>query len=373
MSINCLSRALTLAEMLAVDETVQIIGFSRKGEIWLPARSSKIPIKDLPYGGPYHWLLARQELRKLVINSRIIVCKPRLTSMGLALFAGCDPARVILDINDWELGIAINTNRIDGHFDRLDMVHNLMSPNSPLLCRIFESKIPQFSNRIVNNRWLQQRFGGQLIYDVRDTDRFDPAKFDRKSIRSKLNLGDRFWVIFSGTPHPHKGIVDLVSALNKINGPMAPGLMLCGGGSSYTNKLIKATAAELGNARFRFFKQYNRLDAPYYLAAADIACIPSGLTSVSVGQVPTKLFEAMAMGLPIITTQVCDMPDLVSGIGNTVPPENPDALAEAIVSLSRQPDLCRQLGEMARKRAVNEFSYHSTRPVLRAVMSSISE
>ncbi len=375
VSINCLSRALTLAEILAVDETVQIIGFSRKGEIWLPARSSRIPIKELPFGGPYRWLRARQEVRKEIAGSRVIICKPRLTSMGLALFAGCDPARVILDINDWELGIAINSGRIDSHLNGLVMMRNLTSPNSPLLCRFYESKIQLCPHRIVNNQWLQKRFGGRLIYDVRDTDRFDPARFNKKSIRAKLGLGDRPWVIFAGTPRLHKGIHDLVLALEKINGTKAPGLLFCGGGSDQDmiRQVITLAAIKLGDARLRYIGQYDRLDAPYYLATADIACIPSSLTSVSMGQVPTKLFEAMAMGLPIITTQVCDMPDLVSGIGTSVQPENPDALAEAIELLSRQPDLCRELGGKARHKAVNEFSYRSARPVLRSVMSSISE
>ena len=374
VSINCLSRALTLAEILADNVCVQITGFCREGNIWPPARSSKIQIRALAYGWPHHWLRARQVLREFIDSSRIIICKPRLTSMGLALLAGCDPTRVVLDINDWELGLALQSNRIDGFIRRSDLMRNLWSLNSPLLCQYIESRIHQFPHRLVNNCWLQNRYGGQLIYDVRDTDRFDPEKFDKFRIRAELGLDNRPWVIFAGTARIHKGVSDLISALGKTGGPRAPGLLLCGDDYCHDaiNQLATIARAKLGNARFRHIEQYDRLNIPYYLAAADLACIPSKLTTASVGQVPTKLFEAMAMGLPIIATQVCDMPDLVRDIGKSVPPDDPAALAEAIESLVAQPDLCRELGVQARAIAVNEFSYHAARPVLLKLMNSIT-
>lgn len=255
--------------------------------------------------------------------------------MGLALLAGCDPERVILDINDWELGLALDSDRADGHFNYRDIVKNPASPNSPVLSLFFESKIKQFAHRIVNNRWLQKRFGGELIYDVRDTDQLDPAKYDKRSARAEIGLDDRPWVVFAGTPRLHKGVKNIVLALERIQGPDAPGLVVCGGGvkQEVIDELVSMSLAKLGKSRFHYFKQYDRLNLPAYLSAADIACIPAVLSSNTVGQVPTKLFEAMAMGLPVITTQVCDMKDLVEGIGLSVPPGDINALSGAIKSL----------------------------------------
>lgn len=70
------------------------------------------------------------------------------------------------------------------------------------------------------------------------------------------------------------------------------------------------------------------------------------LTSVSEAQ-PLVLLEAMAHALPIITTDVGGCRDLVSGppaAGVVVPVRAPDACADAILTLARQPDLRRQLG-----------------------------
>ena len=293
--------------------------------------------------------------------------------MGLALLAGCDPEQVILDINDWELGLAMESGRADGHFNYRDIAKNLASPNSPFLALFFETKVRKFVHRIVNNRWLEKRFGGKLIYDVRDTDQLDPAKYDKRNIRAEIGLDNRSWVIFAGTPRPHKGVKNLILALEKLSGPDAPGLLMCGGGvnDKVLEELVTLALTKLGNSRFHCIKQYDRLKLGAYLSAADMACIPTLLSSNTVGQVPTKLFEAMAMGLPVIATQVCDMKSLVDGIGLTVPPGDINALSEAIKSLCTQPGLCLEIGRKARVRAVNEFSYNAAQPVLQSLLEKI--
>ena len=180
-------------------------------------------------------------------------------------------------------------------------------------------------------------------------------------------------MVFAGTPRPHKGVINLILALEQIKGQDAPGLLVCGGGvnQEVIDEMIALSLAKLGNSRFHYIKQYNRLNLPEYLSAVDIVCIPSLLSSNTVGQVPTKLFEAMAMGLPVITTQVCDMKDLVEGIGFSVPPGNINALSGAINSLCTQPDLCVEMGRKARDRAVHEFSYNAAQPALQSLLEKI--
>jgi len=171
ISRNCLSRALTLAEIISKKHSVQIIGFARDGyDIWTPAYTSDIPIKKLKYGFFYRWHKAKKEVNSIIDNSKLIICKPRLMSMGLALSAGCDPDECILDINDWELGLSLNSDSTDGYYKRIELLGNICSPNSPLLSLYFESKIKLFPFKVVNNRWLQNKYGGKLLYDVRDTE-----------------------------------------------------------------------------------------------------------------------------------------------------------------------------------------------------------
>lgn len=376
VSINCLSRALTLAEIISHGRDVRITGFGRNnGAIWQPAENSRIPVDVMPYGTIRHWRKACDEIARLARQNSLIICKPRLLSMGLALQADINPGRVILDINDWELGLALDSRRAGGRFYYHHLLKNPASPNSPLLAFYFEKKIPRFPHRLVNNRWLQQRFGGELLYDVRDTERLDPDKYDRQALRRSLGLDDRPWIIFAGTPRPHKGLHVLINALAEINTENAPGLMCCGGGSDFSQNtaFIQEARQLLGPERLFHAGQFNRDDAAGYLAAADIVCIPALLTSNTVGQVPTKLFEAMAMGLPVIASDICDMAELVRGIGLSVPADDSHALADAIRTLSADPDLRRKLGREARRRAVQQFSYRSAQPVLDALLQRLAE
>lgn len=374
VSINCLSRALTLAEIISRTHSVRITGFARSyREIWPPASNSRIPVDVLPFGGFREWREARDAVARLGKESRLIICKPRLLSLGLALQANIRPETAVLDINDWELGLALGSRRVDGHFHYYQLLNNLASPNSPLFSLYYEKKIRRFPFRLVNNRWLQERFGGELLYDVRDTDRLNPDNFDKKTLRSALGLDERPWIIFAGTPRPHKGLHVLLEALAEIRGDNAPGLMCCGGGSDTVRhrSFIDETRELLGPSRVFHTGPYKREDAAAYLAAADIACVPARKTSNSIGQVPTKLFEALAMGLPVIVSDVCDMAELVRGIGIAVPPEDSKALADAIRTLAGNASMCRQFGKEARRRAVAQYSYHAARPVLDNLLDQV--
>jgi colanic acid/amylovoran biosynthesis glycosyltransferase len=72
---------------------------------------------------------------------------------------------------------------------------------------------------------------------------------------------------------------------------------------------------------------------------------------------PNSLIEAMAMKLPVISTTIAALPEIVEDrvSGVLVPPNDENALAEAIIRLINNPDLRRKLGENARKRVEERF------------------
>ncbi len=96
-----------------------------------------------------------------------------------------------------------------------------------------------------------------------------------------------------------------------------------------------------------------RRDVADLLAAADAFL----LTSVSEG-IPVTIIEAMATGLPVVSTAVGGVPELIShGESGLVAPAGDDAqLAEALVRLASDAGLRSQLAECARRRAVTRFS-----------------
>ena len=86
-------------------------------------------------------------------------------------------------------------------------------------------------------------------------------------------------------------------------------------------------------------------DVPRYLAAADVVAVPQRNSSDTRGQMPAKLFDAMALGRPIVSTRVSMIPEILDGCGMVVPPGDVPALRRAIEYLLDHPD------EAARARA----------------------
>jgi colanic acid/amylovoran biosynthesis glycosyltransferase len=85
---------------------------------------------------------------------------------------------------------------------------------------------------------------------------------------------------------------------------------------------------------------------------ASIFCLPSFAEGV-----PVVLMEAMAMSLPVISTRIAGIPELIEdGVGGLlVTPGRPDELADRLEWLLSDPALCRELGMQGREAVLREF------------------
>ena len=74
--------------------------------------------------------------------------------------------------------------------------------------------------------------------------------------------------------------------------------------------------------------------------------------------IPVALMEAMASGLPVVTTKLSGVPELVidSETGLLVPPGQPERLAAAIRRLIEQPALATRLAERGRRHVARHFN-----------------
>jgi glycosyltransferase involved in cell wall biosynthesis len=96
---------------------------------------------------------------------------------------------------------------------------------------------------------------------------------------------------------------------------------------------------------------------PYFLSAADVVALPQRDIPFAHAQVPAKVFDAMAMAKPIIATDVGDLPAILQGCGIIIPPGDVKALGEAIHKVVDNPDLASALGNRARQRCINQYSW----------------
>jgi glycosyltransferase involved in cell wall biosynthesis len=146
---------------------------------------------------------------------------------------------------------------------------------------------------------------------------------------------------------PEKGLDVLVRSATSV--PDAT-LFLLGGGKEAP--ALRRLVDDLGlGERVRFIDWSDA--ARRYLAAFDVVVVPSraeafGLTAL----------EAMLAERPVVASAVGGLPELVEDgtTGYLVPPDDPDALAEALRGLLGDPDRRRAMGAAGRARAVEQFS-----------------
>lgn len=112
---------------------------------------------------------------------------------------------------------------------------------------------------------------------------------------------------------------------------------------------------EIKNARLeaQILMTGYREDVPAILSFTDVGII----SSVAEG-IPQFLFQIMAMGKPVIATAVGGIPEIVtSGVnGVLIPPEDPAALAQALVQALDDPETARRLGEAGRRLVEQEYT-----------------
>lgn len=148
-----------------------------------------------------------------------------------------------------------------------------------------------------------------------------------------------------------KGYTYLLDALAKIQTQISDTKALLVG-DGVLRQPMEDKARELGLSDTVVFTGTRR-DVPGILALLDVFVMSSLWEGL-----PIALLEAMAAGLPVVATSVGGTPEVVvDGVtGLLVPPRDPDALAEAILTLLRDPGLRQRMGQAGRERVREQFS-----------------
>jgi glycosyltransferase involved in cell wall biosynthesis len=187
----------------------------------------------------------------------------------------------------------------------------------------------------------------------------EPGRFQPPHRRRRA--GDPVVVGFLGSLRPWHGLDGLVHAMHRLAGRDAPARLLIVGKGPERERL-EDLAAELGiTEQIEWTGAVPEAQVPDALARMDIAVAPyPALPDFYFS--PLKLFEYMAAGLPVVTTSVGDLPELIEDgrTGLLVPPDDPEALARAIAGLASDPVRCRSLGEAARARVIERHSWQAT-------------
>ena len=351
---NAIGRAELLARLLEPRYEVDVVGPQFADTIWRPVAEGPIPHRGVRARRYPGFARAIPSLLRLIDGDVIYASKPRPTSFGLGMLARARRRRpLILDVDDWELGFFYRS----GAWGAVGRALNLRNPNGLTWTWLAERLAPAADGVTVASSFLQRRFGGALVPHVRDTDVWDPARHDRAAARAALGVGARRVVMFLGTPRGYKGVEDLVEAMDSLDDRVLLALVGVDPASGWATRWG-------GSSRIRVVGEIPFDDVPRFLAAADVVAVPQRATTDTIGQVPAKLIDAMAMARPIVATDVSMIPTILDGCGVVVPSGDPPALAKAIGELLADPARADDLGRRARQRCIDHYSFAVARATL---------
>ncbi|MBI4810065.1 MAG: glycosyltransferase family 4 protein [Ignavibacteriales bacterium] len=351
MGHNCLGRAYLLGKVLQRRYDVEILGtqFPSFGStIWKPCDTGEFKYYTVKGGKFPEYFGSVKDLLKHISGDVIYASKLRFSSYGIGILKKLFSWKpIVLDIDDLETSWykPEDWNKIKGH--------SFLNPIGYHHTKWIQGFIWMANEITTVSTQLQQRFGGVIIPHGRDTCYLDPSKHDGRSLRYKFGIQNKKIIMFLGTPRPHKGLEEVIRAITFLRRDDIR-FIIVGKGSDvkYEKKL-----QELGGEKVILFDQIPFTEVPRYLSIADLVVIPQRRVKQTTGQIPAKVFDAMAMAKPIIATNVSDLPSILDGCGIIIEPEDIESLAYEIEWVFSHPNEVHELGEKARAKCIAEYSW----------------
>ncbi|MFW5703287.1 MAG: glycosyltransferase [Patescibacteria group bacterium] len=359
-SSNSMGRGYILAQMLHKYYTVEIVAIDLSGtnSLWKPIQdATDIPITIVPFSGR-----RIQQILEKIDGDVIYAIKPIITSYGIGLLKSyVSGKKIVLDEDDWDFGNYYDRSLIQ----RLHQIIDVKNPYNLYLIFVL-SKLSFLAHAVtVSSPFLQQRFGGTIIPHARNEALFDVNSTKVSQLQSTYNPDNKQIVLFLGTVRRHKGIDDIVAAMDKLNRNNLI-LMLVG--------VDDEAQALIPNRHYIVTippQPFHELAA--YLALGTVVVLAQKPTAFSAGQTPAKLFDAMAAKRPIIASKIGWTAKLLKGCGRTFEPGNTAELAKEIASVLDDPIYAQKLATNARKLYEERFSYTVVANQLKQVFDSLSQ
>jgi glycosyltransferase involved in cell wall biosynthesis len=182
-----------------------------------------------------------------------------------------------------------------------------------------------------------------------DTHRFHPGLRSDEARRELAADPDACIAIYAGLHGAAQGLGQVLEAAARLRDTRLSFALI---GDGPEKQALVARARSLGLDRVRLLEPRPRGEMARLVASADLALVPLGVWLP--GAVPSKLYEAMGAGLPVVLVAKGEAVELVAraGAGLTVEPGDLDGLTEALRALAGDPARRRQLGAHARAAAV---------------------
>lgn len=240
---------------------------------------------------------------------------------------------------------------------------------NPKLIHIFE-RLEQFAYRIATktsviaedfvDHLLQKGVPAHKIVQIPnwvDVNFICPLPKADNVFRAEHQLTDKFIALYSGNIALTQGLETVIEASSRLN--HIPDIAIVIVGEEQALQRLQQYCEDCGAHNVILLPLQPRDKLPEMLAAADVGLVVQKHNVISFNM-PSKIQVLLASGRAIVASVPANGNAAKaveqSGGGIVVPPEDPDALASAILELYYQPEKVKMLGEKSRQYALAHYT-----------------
>lgn len=188
---------------------------------------------------------------------------------------------------------------------------------------------------------------------------FSPQSSDRTTIRERYNLGNAPVIVYVGVISKMRQIDLVIYAFSIIKQHNNAAKLLIVGTGDDKCRLEELAVKLQVSEEVIFTDQVPYFHVPNYIAAADICLSPIPPLPIYKVSSPTKLFEYMAMGKPIVANK--EIPEhqqvLEASGGGVLVSFDPNAFAEGALELLNNSERSKEMGNKGREWVISNRSY----------------
>jgi glycosyltransferase involved in cell wall biosynthesis len=332
LSHNAAGRVQTLADLYGRFADVQMMGchFPSWGRaLWAPLQPARWPLRSIVVDDEARFMHQALDLVSQNPLDVVHLSKPRAPNVLIGmLYKLLWGARVFMDVDDEELAFV-------GAATPLSLAEDVqlgggLPPVEALpgqrWTRLAVGMVSAFDGVTVSNPALQARYGGQLVYHARDEALFVRKPGTRAAARARFGIApEKKVVLFFGTARAHKGLIETAEAIAKL--PSRDVVFVVAG--ALEDAALRARLLAVQGCNTQLLGPQPFADVPAVVAMAD-ACVLLQHTEATVSQfqVPAKLSDALAMGVPVLASPTAAMSEFIAR--GALLPVQPETLAEQL-------------------------------------------
>jgi len=267
----------------------------------------------------------------------ITTSPPPLVSISGWIIAKAKRAKLIYDVRDiWpDVALEMGSFSEESFFCQVfQWIADFMYRKADLITTVTPGKVESLRNKLDMNARSKVRFISNG-YDLRSD-----LELQNQCAAEQFGLKDTFTCVYIGNVGLAQGLETLLDIAEHTVHRDIQFLVF---GSGAEKEMLEAQTRDRGLAQVRFCGILPHEQVAPVLSAAKISYIPLKNGNMR-DSIPTKLYESLAMGCPVLLAAVGDAADILAqtGLGFSVSPDDPrEIVAKFDEMVARYDEICR--------------------------------